>query len=490
MNAMDTLLDRFLPLLYPLCLLPIILLLWTGREGQKQSSTTPRGCRKLGLRAPSNLSDEYDAKYSRAPSSISGEERSTEPCRIKALFIYPIKSCAPVELDVADLSATGLTFDRLFCFAECIVPKSFPAGTPDSERKRPRWTFRTLRQQGYERLVHVRPEVWVPDPEYVQVHGISDPDLDGAVVISYPNLAHGSAWTRFFKKTGQSLRLIPREKSFKVPLNLPKNHPYPLETISIWQDTPLALDYGRHLPADLKAYLRIKDDIPFTLFRASPMHHREIHPKTPLPGTGDAQLPHQPAIAFPDSYPLHLLNLASVHDVAARVRHEIPRFSAKRFRANMVVTGPPAYDEDGWKRVRVHPRPSTQPPTQRSRQHETRDPSGEREDRTPAHPEPVDLHCDCHTTRCRLPNVDPETAIRHPKEPDNTLRSYRCIDPQHPYKAALGVQLIPAMPGLATTAGAEPADGEADGGGDKLKPGLRQMQLRVGDEIEVLMRRG
>jgi hypothetical protein len=44
--------------------------------------------------------------------------KTSEGCRIKALYIYPIKSCSPVELDSAQLVKTGLRWDRQFTFAE------------------------------------------------------------------------------------------------------------------------------------------------------------------------------------------------------------------------------------------------------------------------------------------------------------------------------------------------------------------------------------
>lgn len=53
----------------------------------------------------------------------------------------------------------------------------------------------------------------------------------------------------------------------------------------------------------------------------------------------------------------------------------------------------------------------------------------------------------CRAARCRLPNVDPETGIRHRHEPDETMRRYRCIDPGAGKLACLGMDLVPARPG-------------------------------------------
>jgi uncharacterized protein YcbX len=75
------------------------------------------------------------------------------------------------------------------------------------------------------------------------------------------------------------------------------------------------------------------------------------------------------------------------------------------------MTGPAAYDEDDWKRVRI----------------------GGHE-----------FYCACHTMRCRLPNVDPDSSERHAVEPDKTLLSFRCIDEGNLRKACLGLMLVPA----------------------------------------------
>ncbi len=310
--------------------------------------------------------------------------------------------------------------------------------------------------------------------------GHGDPascNLNGVLVINYPNVPHGTLPKRLLTQTGQFLHLIRKESSFHVPLLPPKNQSYPLEPVSIWKDIPLAYNYGRHVPADLKAYLKIPDSTPFTLFRASPPHYRQVHRNGPRHGTGPGQVPYQPIVAFPDSYPVHLQNLASVRDVAARVKSSIPHLSARRFRPNIIITGPAAYDEDDWKGVRVHPyhhnptRTASPPPAAKANA------------ANPAAAEPVEFHTACHTLRCRLPNVDPLTGTRHLSEPDKTLKSFRCIDRGDERNAALGLQLVPARPGRDHREGEEEEGEEGEERGTKMK-----MQIRVGDQIEVLDR--
>ncbi|KAF7504058.1 hypothetical protein GJ744_002887 [Endocarpon pusillum] len=495
---LENLFDHARLLAYPLCLLPIFLLLWTKVKHQKQLRTALRGCKKLGLHGSSNLSDEYHPKYTKSnPDSL--DATSTEAWKIKALFVYPIKSCAAVELDTADISSTGLTWDRQFCFAEYTVPTQFPTGTPDSEKKKPRWTFRTLRKPGYESLVHVRPEIWVPDPQYARMNHISDPNLAGVLVINYPNIPRGTLPTRLVHQTGQLLHLMPKESSFHVPLLPPKQHTYPLEPVSIWKEIPFGYNYGRHVPAEFKAYLKIPDTTPFTLFRASPAHYREVYRNAPRRGPAPGQVPYQPIVAFPDSYPVHLLNLASVRDVAGRVKSTIPHLSAGRFRPNILITGPAAYDEDDWKGVRVlhrhHQKTPTitttppsaaaapPPPPAKANPKNGELAAAAAEPSDP--PSSVDFHTACHTLRCRLPNVDPLTGIRHPSEPDRTLKSFRCIDRGDERNAALGLQLVPARPGNRHEESGTDGRKEDDDDDDDEKA---KMKIAVGDEIEVLDR--
>lgn len=122
------------------------------------------------------------------------------------------------------------------------------------------------------------------------------------------------------------------------------------------------------------------------------------------------------------------MNLASVHDVASRLpsNSQISRLSALRFRPNILITGPLAFNEDDWKKVRIG--------------------------------QGV-YDMSCRTTRCKLPNVDYETGISNRNEPSTTLLKYRVIDGGSK-SACLGLQVTP----------------------------LQESEVKVGDPIEVLER--
>lgn len=378
--------EQLFLILYPTFLIPAVWLWMRDQKRKRHFAESPRGCKRVGIKdlTSSSLKDEYD-------DDKASKESVTSQWKVKGLFIYPIKSCAPVEVDNAHIDGPGMRYDRNFAFAEFVTPQKRLDAL--EEEKRPRWIVRTQRDPRYQKLALVRPEVWIPD----------DPSVPhGWLVVRYPNEPRGAlAWLdRLFLYLGS----VGQDMIFQVPLSPPKGHAYPKENVVIWKNEMKWVNYQSHLPHDFKQF--IGTDRPLTLFGIDPDEPREVYGSAPRKD----ELGFQATTGFADGYPLHLLNFASVRDVAARVREEIPKFSARRYRGNVLVTGPKAYDEDAWKKVRIG-------------QHL--------------------LHCSCHTVRCRLPNVDPDTAVKHDVEPDKTLKSFRCIDANDP-GPCLGLQLVPS----------------------------------------------
>ncbi|KAE8359761.1 hypothetical protein BDV27DRAFT_162331 [Aspergillus caelatus] len=409
-------------------LIPITIFLISHKYYQF-TNPPPKGCHKLGLpHRKTNLHDEYDPKYSQGVPEKHTDSENKPSWRIKALFAYPIKSCADLELDTADVVPTGFTYDRQFCFAEYITPKTSTNGSQQAH-----WTARTLRDGSLCRMALIRPEIWVPDPtakDYSpELHEVRS---QGVLVIHYPRVTAGIL--SFAVKLGMMLGLLSKELSFRVPFFPPQGSDpkstYPLTPVKIWKDNPLAHDYSCHLPPSLHRFLdpgRTRG--PLTLFRVNSSHHREIFRNAPR----KEDIGFQPVTGFADAYPIHLLNIASVQDIASKCKTDIPELSIRRFRANIIVQGPGAYEEDHWKRVRIYG-PETG--------------SGG-----------VEVYTACRTIRCKLPNVDPDTGVRHPAEPDRTLKRWRRIDRGDLTNAALGMQAVPAV---------------------------REFRVCVGDGIEVL----
>ncbi|PYH96576.1 hypothetical protein BO71DRAFT_439518 [Aspergillus ellipticus CBS 707.79] len=446
-------------------------------------SYTPPGCRKLGLpRSKSNLNDEFAPEYAHGASSTSKNDSNNNPnsppYRIKALFTYPIKSCTGVELDTAEVIETGLKYDRLFSFAEFIEnpPSSLCADAqpapPSSTPQTGEWIARTLRNRTFNTLALLTPEIWIPDPSSpTYAPDLPSVQSSGVLLLKYPRVSPSPLTSLLV-----TLHLLPDHLALPLPLTPPptKVSDFPLTPIKIWKDSPLAYDYGHLIPASLWTFLASgpesspaptskskstpQNKRKLTLFRSHPHHPREIFRCAP----SKDDIGFQPSTGFADAYPLHLLNLASVRDVAEKCAAQIPRLSVRRFRANVIVTGPGRFEEDDWKRIFV---PTSHPHGygdggngdengngngNGSGGDRVMDGNGDRAG--------VEIHTVCRTIRCQLPNVDPDTGSRHRNEPERTLRGYRCIDPGDK-GSCLGMQLV---------------------------PGVREFTLRVNDPISVL----
>lgn len=346
--------EQLVLILYPLFLIPIIYFWYYDVRRRRFLSLVPTGCTKLGLQGESNNTDELDSKYDRGT-------KDQQMWQVKTIYIHPIKSCAPIELDIADVDAEGLTYDRKFAFAELLKPSVFNPSLSAQDTK-PKWTFRTLRQPGYEKLALVKPEIWIPRNAEAEAAGsLRRVEQEGALIIKYPNVPTGVLAP--LDRLMMSLGLIPKDNSFRVPLNVRRDHKYPREVVNIWKDDPIWINLGEHVPEDFKQWLGVKN--PLSLFRVDPENYRHVFRCAPK----REDVGFQPAVGFQDAYPLHMLNIASVHDVGSKVGNAISGLSVRRFRGNLILEGPPAYDEDDWKKIKI----------------------GDHE-----------LYCTCHTLRCRV----------------------------------------------------------------------------------------
>ncbi|MCJ1234344.1 hypothetical protein MMC14_002305 [Varicellaria rhodocarpa] len=376
----------------------------------------PRGCRRTGLKGSSNLADEFNNKYARGTPDQSKGNR----WKVKSLWIFPVKSCRGVELDRGTVVETGLKYDRQFSFAQWKETRN--KDTPDGQKGPLQWTFITQRE--FPLLARVRTELWIPDPSsYQYSETLPEVQSGGVMIIKFPRQDRG--WKTLQARLDAKLLGQAWESSFSVPFNPTQDQiqksGYTWASMKIWEDSPMALNMTCCMPYELKQFLGVKN--PMGLFRVDTNHHRQVFRNAPR----KEQLGYQPVVGFADAYPLHILNLASVHDLANRIENGPPKLSVGRFRSNIIVTGPLTFAEDHWKRVRI----------------------GD------------GLYdVSCRTARCKLPNTDQITGEKHTKEPDNTLRSYRKIDEGAGGAACLGMQMVPA----------------SENGTD----------IRVGDTIEVL----
>ena len=382
------------------CLVPVILF-----YNRDQGHSVP-GCRLLSLRTPSNLTDEHEERYS-GPDASDGNS----VWWVKSLWTYPIKSCRGVELDAGNITGIGMEYDRRFSFAQ--LTSKFPASLEDPKDVKAQHKWKFITQRTFAAMANIKTEVWVPDPSS-PTYSEKDPNIQsgGAIVIKFPYLRTGSMGYLWDMLT---LFGIHREHVVQIPFSPTKEqiseYGYETEDLEIWKDSPKSLRVASTEDStpwiqDLRHYLGITNHL--ALFRISPSQPREVYRCAPR----QDELGYQSVVGFQDAYPLHILNLASVHDVAKRMNKGAPPLSALNFRPNIVITGGQAYAEDSWKRIEI----------------------GE-----------YDYHVACRTVRCLLPNVNPATGIRHGSEPNRTLKSFRRIDGGDPKNACLGMQMVPAV---------------------------------------------
>ncbi|MCJ1303545.1 hypothetical protein MMC08_006355 [Hypocenomyce scalaris] len=424
-------LDKFMPrielsytsyfiVVYSLCLIPALAIAMLALRDRWSEEKQLRGCRKLGLRAQSNLADERDTKY-RGGTESAKDEHGNNTWRVKSLWIFPVKSCRGIELNRGTVVSTGMEYDRQFSFAQLRSPFPVSADTPKSEKAAHQWKFITQRE--FPLLARVETEVWVPDPSS-STYSTKEPFVQsgGALVMTYPFEEDG--WRGLLPRLIATFGGSEPHKSVTIPFSPTaeqiKTNGYTMEQMTIWKDSPEALNMGASLPPELKFSIGVRN--PLALFRVATEHERQVFRCAPR----KEQLGYQPITGFADAYPLHILNLASVQDVATRLQEGAPKLSALRFRSNIIITGPGKYIEDSWKRIRI----------------------GE-----------YIYYVTCRTTRCKLPNTDQNTGVKHPVEPEKTLKSFRCIDEGAAEKACLGMQMVPA---------------------------LEESKIKVGDLIEVL----
>lgn len=425
------------------------------------------GCRRFGLPdGKSNLKDQFGE---------SASETDSRTARVKALFTYPIKSCRGVELPASEIEATGLRYDRMFTFAQLHSNKtsSETANEPSME-----WRFITARE--LPRLALVKTELWVPDTRQQvssQASGhtrhISDdtPGADrgrsrsrkGTVILesagidaerrrklSVPFIA--SDWksnggcliiTFPFQPEFNPLGLRTETVTIKVPLDpTPERSEaktYTTEDVTVWKDCPQAIKVTNEIdPAaleKLRTFLGVKN--PLALFKRDDNHLRTVTRNLPE-NLADGRF----QIGFSDSYSAHILNLASVRALDANLPSTASmktRLDARRFRANIYIDGPPAFAEDGWKRIALGRciQPRIEFSGGRGRDANISDES--------ATAEKAEFLFGCGTSRCTLPNVDPDSGVKDEKEPYSTLMRTRKTNESEPKGAFLGMQILPLL---------------------------------------------
>ena len=126
------------------------------------------------------------------------------------------------------------------------------------------------------------------------------------------------------------------------------------------------------------------------------------------------------ATKFADMMPVLVGSMASIGELNKRLAREgEDEIEIERFRPNIIIRGSQPWDEDRWKALRISDGKAA-----------------------------LNLDVVCRCLRCQVPNVDPETAEKHPRQPWNQLMSYRRIDPGLKFKPSFGMLCVPREEGL------------------------------------------
>ncbi|OQE20577.1 hypothetical protein PENSTE_c013G04802 [Penicillium steckii] len=221
---------------------------------------------------------------------------------------------------------------------------------------------------------------------------------------------------------------IPTTKSRSKSIRIP-SHPS-----QEWLATNTAIAPVKIWDNDTDGYIYSKEvNAPFSAFlgRAVALVYKGPTPRV-LKGNGAPKLlGREQTTGFPDVFPILIASEASLTELNARLRKiDLDPITVERFRPNIVIRGETPWVEDSWKTVRI-------------RKAAKKDSTGEGYESSA----PLDLDIVARCARCQVPNVDPETAEKHKKQPWDTLISYRRIDQGIKWKPCFGMLSAPRNEG-------------------------------------------
>jgi uncharacterized protein YcbX len=108
--------------------------------------------------------------------------------------------------------------------------------------------------------------------------------------------------------------------------------------VTIWDDRCAAIDQGAHAAEWLSTFL----EVPCRLVRIADDETRRVDPTYASPND---------QVGFADGFSFLLTSNASLDDLNRRLPSPLPM---NRFRPNIVIDGTTAFEEDGWKRIRIN----------------------------------------------------------------------------------------------------------------------------------------
>ncbi|KAF2001893.1 hypothetical protein P154DRAFT_521365 [Amniculicola lignicola CBS 123094] len=150
-----------------------------------------------------------------------------------------------------------------------------------------------------------------------------------------------------------------------------------------------------------------------------------------LVGNGSKkQIGRDASTCFADLFPVLVGSEKSIAELNERLeKAEGLNIDVRRFRPNILVRGTEAWDEDRWKSISLSAKPASNSPFPWWKFG-----MGKRG---------LDLDVVARCARCHVPNVDPESAEEHKRQPWDTLMKYRRVDPGIKFKPCFGMLCVP-----------------------------------------------
>ncbi|KAJ7686183.1 hypothetical protein B0H17DRAFT_1204396 [Mycena rosella] len=317
--------------------------------------------------------------------------------RISRILVYPIKSCAGIDLPCSAYDQEGFEFDRKWMIVDLEKNKQLSA-----------------RDNRGIKLVRVFPLIKrdpsSPDGGVLEVTFPDSSDTPSFVIPLNPTQEQISTWEMHagFELWGDSL------EGYVVESAAPDAFETPSEILSAYVGRPVLLV--------------MKTPTPRRLTEPMPIDHARL-------AYADG-----PTMRYPDSTPFLLVSDASLEDAEAKVwamargtfektvagcapddaapptnawvRADAKRLLMERFRPNVVMSGvEEAFGEDDWQEIST----------------------------ADHHNFVLPARC----PRCMLPNVDTENGKRDPQMPNNAMMQYRKVDSREPSKYCFGMYMIP-----------------------------------------------
>ncbi|EME44306.1 hypothetical protein DOTSEDRAFT_104368, partial [Dothistroma septosporum NZE10] len=366
------------------------------------------GCFRAGLRRNRASEEHHTSHLDRRDS------KHVDSPYVKAIFTYPVKSCRGIELPATEITSTGLTYDRLFSFAQLVQKSEAVAAKAAQSNARVNREWRFITQREHPKLALLKTELWLPYPRQQQegqelVAGDQWVENGGCLIIKFPDEQS--------QASGLRSDIVTIRLPLKPTARRAQAEQYTLENMTIWLDSPRCINMTNEIDtatlAKLSTFLGINGTL--GLFRSNPRDLRSIKRSIPADHREEKY-----QVGFADAFPVHLLNLHSVQVLGEEVPSE-QRLDPGRFRANIIVAGVQAYDEDRWKRIVF----------------------GQEVDIDTNTLLPASHHVACRTARCVLANVDQYTGVQDRKEPFKTLKRTRQVDEGAKPHPCFGLSIMP-----------------------------------------------